>query len=112
MRLMRGTVDLPPTMERGPEVLIEPVPPSLVSRITGRDRSLFHADMERNRQALEQACSSARILVIGAAGSIGAAVVRLLASLEPAALILVDLNENSLADLVRALRAGPYKLPE
>jgi FlaA1/EpsC-like NDP-sugar epimerase len=110
--LTRGTVDLSTTVERGPEVLIEPVPPSLVSRITGRDRSLFHADIERNRLPLQQACSSARILVIGASGSIGAAAVKLLASLEPAALTLVDLNENSLADLVRTLRAGPYRLPD
>ena len=68
--------------------------------------------MERNRCPLREACSHARILVIGAAGSIGAAVVKLLASLEPAALVLVDMNENNLADLVRALRAGPYRLPD
>ena len=68
--------------------------------------------MESNRCTLREACSHARILVIGAAGSIGAAVVKLLASLEPAALVLVDMNENSLADLVRALRAGPYRLPD
>jgi FlaA1/EpsC-like NDP-sugar epimerase len=98
-------------MVPGPEVLIEPVPPKLVSRITGRTQSLFHIDMERHGRTLEQACSSARILVIGASGSIGAAVVKLLACLEPAGIFLVDLNENSLADLVRALRAGPYRLP-
>jgi len=100
------------TIEHGAEVLIEPVSPGLVSRITGRSRSLFHADMERNREALSRACASARVLVIGASGSIGGALVKLLASIEPAALTLVDLNENSLADLVRALRAGPFRLPE
>jgi FlaA1/EpsC-like NDP-sugar epimerase len=100
------------TIERRAEALIEPVPPRLVWQITGRDRSLFDRDMERNRCALREAFSRARILVIGAAGSIGAAVVKLLASLEPAALVLVDMNENSLADLVRALRAGPYRLPD
>src|SRR5215468_1996350 len=107
-----GVVELQVTIERGAEVLIEPVPPGLVSQITGRNRSLFHADMEKNRRALAQACSCARVLVIGAAGSIGSAVVKLLALLEPAALVLVDMNENSLADLVRALRAGPYRLPQ
>jgi FlaA1/EpsC-like NDP-sugar epimerase len=96
----------------GSELLIEPVPPHLVSQITGRDRSLFCLDMERHRRALREACAHARILVIGAAGSIGAAVVKVLASLQPAALVLVDMNENSLADLVRALRAGPYRLPD
>src|SRR5262245_45008362 len=107
-----GVVELQVTIERGAEVLIEPVPPSLVSQITGRNRSLFYADMEKNGRALAQACSRARVLVIGAAGSIGSAVVKLLALLEPAALVLVDMNENSLADLVRALRAGPYRLPQ
>jgi FlaA1/EpsC-like NDP-sugar epimerase len=107
-----GVVELQVSIERGAEVLIEPVPPSLVSQITGRNRSLFHADMGKNRCALAQACSCARVLVIGAAGSIGSAVVKLLALLEPAALVLVDMNENSLADLVRALRAGPYRLPQ
>jgi FlaA1/EpsC-like NDP-sugar epimerase len=107
-----GVVELQVTIERGAEVLIEPVPPGLVSQITGRNRSLFHEEMETNRRGLEQACSCARVLVIGAAGSIGSALVKLLALLEPAALILVDMNENSLADLVRALRAGPYRLPQ
>src|SRR5215510_209476 len=107
-----GVVELQVTIEHGAEVLIEPVPPGLVSQITGRKRSLFHADMEKNRRALAQACSCARVLVIGAAGSIGSAVVKLLALLEPAALVLVDMNENSLADLVRALRAGTYRLPQ
>jgi FlaA1/EpsC-like NDP-sugar epimerase len=99
------------TVDLRPEVLIEPVPPTLVSQITGRDRSIFLADMEEHRRTLEETCLSARILVIGASGSIGAAVVKLLASFKPAALTLVDLNENSLADLVRLLRAGPYELP-
>jgi FlaA1/EpsC-like NDP-sugar epimerase len=100
------------TIERQAKVLIEPVPPRLVSQVTSRDGSLFDRDMERNRRALREVCSRARVLVIGAAGSIGSAVVKLLASLEPAALFLVDMNENSLADLVRALRAGTYRLPE
>src|SRR5215831_15200441 len=66
-----GVVELQVTIERGADALIEPVPPGLVSQITGRNRSLFHADMEKNRPALTQACSCARVLVIGAGGSIG-----------------------------------------
>src|SRR3984893_8899992 len=107
-----GAVELHDTVGRRSEVLIEPLPPRLVSQITGRTRSLFERDMERDRRSLREACSHARVLVIGAAGSIGAAVVKLLASLAPAALVLVDMNENSLADLVRAFRAGPYRLPD
>ena len=99
-------------MNREVQVLIEPAPPELVTLITGRDRSIFAADIERHYQALQATCSSARILVIGASGSIGSAVVKLIAGLKPAALVLVDLNENSLADLVRLLRSGRCQLPE
>src|SRR4051812_23612632 len=95
----------------GPELLIEPVSPTLVSRITGRDRSLFHDDLEQSRNAIEGIVAASRILVIGAAGSIGSALVRYLLRFDPAALTLVDLNENGLADLVRTLRSGPYRVP-
>jgi FlaA1/EpsC-like NDP-sugar epimerase len=91
--------------------LIEPVSPDLVSCITGRVRSLFVADMHAHRDALSGAAAHARVLVIGAAGSIGSAAVKTLASLRPAALVLVDLNENGLADLVRVLRSGPFDVP-
>ena len=100
------------TMGCRAETLIEPVPFDLVSQITGRTHSLFTADIKRYQRELEQVCASSRILVIGASGSIGAAVVKLLVSLKPAALALIDLNENSLADLVRVLRAGQCALPD
>ena len=64
--------------------LIEPVPPGLVAQITGRDRSLFTRDIETNDRTLARCAPAARILVVGAAGSIGAAVVKLLASLRAA----------------------------
>jgi FlaA1/EpsC-like NDP-sugar epimerase len=94
------------------QVLIEPVPPELVTLITGRYKSIFAADIERDRKALEAECAAARVLVIGASGSIGSAAVKLIALLKPAALVLVDLNENTLADLVRVLRSGRCALPE
>jgi FlaA1/EpsC-like NDP-sugar epimerase len=52
-----------------------------------------------------------RVLVIGGAGSIGGTVVTALAAMRPAALTVVDLDENGLADLVRELRSGSYDLP-
>jgi FlaA1/EpsC-like NDP-sugar epimerase len=91
---------------------VEPVPPELVTLMTGRDRSIFVADFERHQGALKEACASARILVIGASGSIGSAVVKLLATVRPRALVLVDLNENTLADLVRVLRSGCGELSQ
>jgi FlaA1/EpsC-like NDP-sugar epimerase len=53
-----------------------------------------------------------RFLVIGAAGSIGAAFVKQVLLLGPRSLFLVDINENALADLVRDLRSGGWPVPD
>ena len=50
-------------------------------------------------------------MVIGAAGSIGSAVVRQLIAYRPAMLSLVDPNENGLVELVREARSGRLALP-
>ena len=47
------------------------------------------------------------MLCIGAAGSIGSSTAALIADLEPAALHLIDQNENDLTELVRSFRARP-----
>jgi FlaA1/EpsC-like NDP-sugar epimerase len=79
----------------------------LVAKILGRSRCLFAQDIERERKSIEEAARGARILVIGAGGSIGAAFVKQLVSLAPAALHLVDINENSLVEVVRDVRSAP-----
>ena len=48
-----------------------------------------------------------RILVVGGAGSIGAHTTRVMLDYEPAAVHVVDQNENSLVELVRELRGRP-----
>jgi NAD(P)-dependent dehydrogenase (short-subunit alcohol dehydrogenase family) len=50
------------------------------------------------------------VLVIGGGGSIGAATVQLLSTFKPAALHVIDLSENYLAELVRNLRSRPAGL--
>jgi len=50
--------------------------------------------------------AGSRVLVIGGAGSIGAATVDQIAHFEPRSLHVVDHNENSLAELVRSLRGA------
>ena len=49
--------------------------------------------------------SGRRVLVVGGAGSIGAATVREIARYGPSRLDVVDLDENGLAELVRDLRS-------
>lgn len=53
------------------------------------------------------------MLVIGGAGSIGSAFIKALLAFNPARLVVVDHNENSLAELVRDLRSSEgYPIPQ
>ncbi len=58
----------------------------------------------RNREIAGQ-LNGARVLVVGAAGTIGAASVRQLLPFAPARLELVDIDENGLARLARDIRS-------
>ena len=89
----------------------EPLSEALVAAALGRSRSLFADDVLAHAPELHAAIDGARILVIGAAGSIGAAVVKLLTEFRPAALVLADINENGLVELVRDLRSGETVVP-
>src|SRR5213592_902892 len=75
--------------------------------ITGRTHSLFHEEITGNLSLLRSELSASRILVIGAAGSIGSALVKQLAALRPPGIVLIDLDENALVELVRDLRSSP-----
>lgn len=77
---------------------------------TGRSESLFAADVAKAGTSLQTAVTGKRILVIGGAGSIGGATTELIADLRPAALHVVDQDENRLVELVRTLRSRPQRL--
>ncbi|MFD2235492.1 polysaccharide biosynthesis protein [Phaeospirillum tilakii] len=83
----------------------------LLARILRRGRSLFAADLDRHQSALRAELDGARVLVIGAGGSIGSAFTRQVAAYPLAALHLVDLNENTLVEVVRDLRSAEVRLP-
>jgi FlaA1/EpsC-like NDP-sugar epimerase len=76
----------------------------LSSLITKRSISFFQDDFNAQYKTLKNLIKNSRILVIGGAGSIGSATVRILSEFGPAALHVVDHNENDLAELVRYLR--------
>ena len=81
--------------------------------VTKRDHSMFLQDIESNRAALTEKIQDKSILVIGGAGSIGSSFVKAILPFHPAALTIVDYNENALAELTRDLRStkGMY-VPE
>lgn len=78
----------------------------LSAKILGRERSMFHQDYERLELKLEEQFDGARVLVIGAGGSIGGAVVGALARFNLSELWIVDISENSLTEVVRNLRSS------
>jgi len=74
---------------------------------TGRDFELFAADVAERQAEIARRLDRRRLLVVGGAGSIGAATIGALCAFRPAALHVVDHNENGLAELVRDLRSRP-----
>lgn len=76
------------------------------THVTGRQDSLFAADIEANRRKLGEEIENRSVLVIGGAGSIGSQFIRCVCQFKPAKLVVVDLNENGLALLTRDLRSS------
>ena len=73
--------------------------------VTKRTCSMFCSDIEANRDALSQKIDGKSVLVIGGAGSIGSSFIKELLSFKLATLVVVDTNENALAELTRDLRS-------
>ena len=78
-----------------------------------RKESLFSRDIETNKAYLSKEIKDKSVLVIGGAGSIGSSFIRAILRFEPSKLVVVDLNENGLAELTRDLRSTDgLKVPE
>lgn len=75
--------------------------------VTGRQISMFAADIEANRERLTDEIAGKSVLVIGGAGTIGSSFIRAILPFRPAALTVVDINENALTELTRDLRSTP-----
>ncbi len=73
--------------------------------VTKRNGSMFKADIENNRAELSKRINGKSVLVIGGAGSIGSSFIKAILPFRPATLVVVDINENALAELTRDLRS-------
>lgn len=79
---------------------------SFISKsVIGRETSMFLADVEANRSVLNERIHKKSVLVIGGAGSIGSQFIKALLPFKPDSLVVVDYNENALAELTRDLRS-------
>ena len=73
--------------------------------VTNRETSMFLADIENNKEALTEKIAGKSVLVVGGAGSIGSSFIKAILPFKPASLVVVDTNENALAELTRDLRS-------
>lgn len=73
--------------------------------VTKRSQSMFIKDIEDNREALKNKIEGKTVLVVGGAGSIGSSFIKAILPFKPATLVVVDTNENALAELTRDLRS-------
>lgn len=79
---------------------------SFISRhVIRREKSMFLDDIQNNYDSLSGKVSGKSLLVIGGAGSIGSSFIKAVLPFRPAALVVVDTNENALAELTRDLRS-------
>ena len=81
--------------------------------MTKRPESLLAADFTKYSNEMHAAIDGKKMLVVGGAGTIGSNYVKAaLRSFKPAAMYVVDIDENQLTELTRELRAGSeYTVP-
>lgn len=73
--------------------------------VTHRQHSLFAEDIQDHYKEIESEVKGCSLLVIGGAGSIGSSFIKALLPFKPSKLVVIDLNENGLAELVRDIRS-------
>lgn len=66
---------------------------------------MFLPDIKSNKEVLTREIKGKKVCVIGGAGSIGSSFIKAILHFEPKSVVVVDLNENGLAELVRDVRS-------
>ena len=77
----------------------------IADHVICRPTSMFAVDIEANKETLQAEIRNKSVCVIGGAGSIGSSFIKAVLPFKPSKLIVIDLNENGLAELTRDLRS-------
>ena len=77
----------------------------IADSVTFRPSSMFENDIQANAEKLTQEIEGKSVCVIGGAGSIGSSFIKAVLRFRPGKLVVVDLNENGLAELTRDIRS-------
>lgn len=90
---MTAIVSLPNTYE------------NLGKLVTGRSESLFSSSIDSYCDEITSRLQGKHIAIYGGAGTIGASTFELALKFEPARVDIIDISENSMAELARSVRA-------
>ncbi len=82
----------------------------MLEEILGRKKSLFEADFSYSEKKIIDILKLSNVMVIGGAGTIGSAVVKILVKLKAKKIIVVDISENNLVELIRDIRSSKQKI--
>lgn len=87
--------------------------PELSRAITGREKSFFSNDLQANFGEINSILRERKLLVFGASGFIANETIKACVQFNPRELVVIDVNENSLTELIRSLRNNfnPEDLP-
>ena len=78
----------------------------IYEKVLHREGSMFLEDIWSKEEELRNQIRGKTVLVIGGGGSIGSSFIKAVLPYEPLSLVVVDLNENALAELTRDLRSS------
>lgn len=77
----------------------------IYEKVVKRPNSMFLKDIQDNHQILKKKMQGKSALIIGGGGSIGSSFIKAILPFQPSSLVVVDTNENALAELTRDLRS-------
>ncbi len=78
----------------------------IAEHVIRRPHSFFLEDINANKETLFREIGGKSVCVIGGAGSIGSSFIKAVLRFHPRSLVVIDLNENGLAELTRDLRSS------
>jgi len=80
-----------------------------IKKTLDRDNLITEEDIKNNQEKINSFYNNSKILILGAAGSIGSAFTKEIIKYNPQSLFLVDYDENGLVDLLRFIRSEDYQ---
>lgn len=73
--------------------------------LLGRKKNFFNSDLKNCKKKIYKLTENSRVLILGAAGSIGQATAKEVLKNGPKVLHLIDISENNLVELIRDIRS-------